>query len=151
MELTDIIILNDKEYTVTLNRESAVHIERYGKIQENMQKVAKPVIEYVDRDILKGENPFATPIDEDKLLEEANQKEELLTVVISKAFWIWLYPKHQIDYEDVYSIIKDYMQDDEKAEFIGGKYAEYLDKSTNIRQKYLDEQKKVKAQAMKKN
>ena len=135
MELNEIIILNDKEYTLTLNRESAIHIERYAKIKEVMQEIAKPTIEYINRDIEKGENPFATQIDEDKLLEEVDKKEELLIQTISKAFWIWLYPVHKLEYEEIYSIIKDYMQDDENIEFISEKYAEYLEKSASIRQK----------------
>lgn len=151
MELNETIKLNEVEYTLTLNRESAIHIERYAKVQESMQEVSKPTIDYVDRDIQKGENPFANPIDEDKLLEEVDSKEELLVKTISKAFWVWLYPKHQLDYEEVYPIIKSYMTDTEKAEFIGTKYAEYLDKSISVRNEFLEEQKKAKAQAMKKN
>lgn len=151
MELNEIIILNDKEYTLTLNRESAIHIERYAKIKEVMQEIAKPTIEYINRDIEKGENPFATQIDEDKLLEEVDKKEELLIQTISKAFWIWLYPVHKLEYEEIYSIIKDYMQDDENIEFISEKYAEYLEKSASIRQKFVEEQKNMKAQTMKKN
>ena len=151
MELNVIIILNDKEYTLTLNRESAIHIERYAKVQESMQEIAKPTIEYVDREIIKGENPFLNDIDEEKLSEEVDKKEELLNQTISKAYWIWLYPKHKLDYEEVYEIIKDYMQDDENIEFISEKYAEYLEKSASIRRKFVEEQKNVKAQTMKKN
>lgn len=151
MELNENIILNDKEYTLTLNRESAVHIERYARVQESMSFVSKPSIDYVNREIKEGENPFENPIDEDKLLEEVNQKEELLTKTIAKAFWVWLYPKHKIEYNDVYLIIKDYLQDEVKSDFIGTKYAEYLEKSANIRSEFVEEQKKMKAQAMKKN
>lgn len=151
MELNDTIVLNEKEYTVTLNRESAIHIERYAKLQDSMQEITKPTIEYVNRDIEKGENPFANPIDEEKLLEEVDKKEELLIKLISKAFWIWLYPVHKLDYEEVYSIIKDYMQDDEKVEFISDNYSKYLDKSSAIRQKFVEEQKNMKAQTMKVN
>ena len=118
MELNEIIILNDKEYTLTLNRESAIHIERYAKIKESMQEIAKPTIEYVDREIIKGENPFLNDIDEEKLSEEVDKKEELLNQTISKAYWIWLYPKHKLDYEEVYEIIKNNMQDEEDIQHI---------------------------------
>lgn len=151
MELNEIIILNEKEYTVTLNRESAVHIERYSKFQENIGKLSKSTIDYVERDIEKGENPFAEPIDEEKFMEEVNRKEELLIDMFAKAFWIWLYPKHKMDYEEVYSIIKDYMQDDEKSEFISANYFNFFEKSTTIRQNFIDEQKNLKAQTTKKN
>lgn len=151
MELLENITLNEVEYTLTLNRESAIHIERYAKVQESLLEVSKPTVEYVDREILKGENPFEKPIDEDKLLEEVNEKEELLVKTIAKSFWIWLYPKHKLDYEEVYSIIKGYMQSVENAEFIGTKYSEYLDKSISVRNDFIEEQKKAKAQATKKN
>lgn len=150
MVLNETIILNEKEYTVTLNRESAVHIERYSKTQENLEKVSQSSIEYVDV-IQKGENPFEMSIDEDKLLEEINNKEEILISLISKGFWIWLHPVHKMDYEDVRVIISEYMNDENKSEFITKKYFEYLDSSSNIRQKFVEEQKKLKAQATKKN
>ena len=47
MKLNEVIELNGKEYTVELNRESAVKIEQYVNMAEILEKINQPL--YLDK------------------------------------------------------------------------------------------------------
>lgn len=146
MKLNEIIELNKKEYTVELNRESILRIEQYASQEKFDEEYNKVILEdKTDKEIADDENPFAESIDEDALEESANKKIELIKTKISRAFWIWLYPVHKLSYKEVQEILQPYFDDDEKAEFIGVKYKEFSEKSIEVREKYLEERKNLKA------
>lgn len=148
MKKNEIIELNGKEYTLELNRESAIRIEQYTNLQKTMREINKPLINYVD-EIEKGTNPFENEIDFDLMEQEAENKLKNLHKIIENAFWIWLYPNHKLDKDEVSKIIAPYYETDEKMEFISKKYSELMEKSTEINQKYLEELKNLKAQTNK--
>lgn len=150
MKLHEIIVLNDKEYTVELNRETALAIDRYINMNKSMKIVYKNLYEYLDdKKIESGENPFDNVIDEEDILKQLEEKEKQLKLTFAKAFWIWLYPVHKLDYDEVYKIIESYTSDEKKSSYIAEKYSEFLDKSINVRKEFIKEQKKLKAQIMK--
>lgn len=148
MKRNEIIELNGVEYTLEINRESSVKIEQYTNFAKSMEQVRKPVINYID-EISDDENPFATEIDFDKMQEEAETKLNTLHKIIERAFWVWLYPNHKLNIKEVKKIIEPYYETDEKMEFISKKYSEYLKLSTEITDKYVNEQKNLKALASK--
>ena len=69
--------------------------------------------------------------------------------MIAKAFWLWLYPKHKLDYDEVYEMIAPYFEDEEKTTFISNEYGRLLKESTEIQEKYMEELKNLKALANK--
>lgn len=150
MKKNEIIELNGKEYTLELNRDSFLQIDKICNIQKSMEIVQKSLYEYVD-EIDDNYNPFENPIDEEKIKEEVKLKEDTLHKIIERAFFIWLYPNHKLTITEVKNLLKPYFEDEEKANFIGEKYGEYIQKCVEIRETYNEEQKNLEALANKKN
>lgn len=150
MKKNEIIELNGKEYTLELNRDSFLQIDKICNIQKSMEIVQRGLYEYVD-EIDDNYNPLENAIDEEKIQEEVKLKEETLHKIIERAFFIWLYPNHKLTISEVKEILKPYFEDEEKANFIGEKYGEYIQKCVEIRETYNEEQKNLKALASKKN
>lgn len=148
MKLNEIIELNGKEYTVELNRESIVKIEQYVKIQDTLVKITEPIFEdKSEMEIADDENPFAESINEDEVEKINEEREQALKKMYTRAFWIWLYPVEKLSYNSVKELIEPYMQDEKKAEYLAKKYEDFTVKSADIRKKYIEERKNLKALA----
>lgn len=144
----EIIELNNKEYTVTLNRQSVLKIEQYTNLQKSLVEIKKDVIDHIE-EIKENEDPFAEEIDIDEMQKKAEEKLNILHRIIERAFWIWLYPKHKLNINEVKEIIAPYYEDDSKMEYISELYNDLLNKSYTISNKYYEEQKNLKALANK--
>lgn len=149
MKRNEIIELNGQEYILELNRESALKIEQRTNMQQAMEKIKSQPYEYID-EIDENEDPFADKIEIDKVIEEIEEKNETLEKLISVAFYIWLYPNHKLNIKQVRELLAPYFNDEEKMNFIGEKYGEYMKLSSEISSKYIEEQKNLKALANKK-
>lgn len=148
MKLNEIIELNGKEYTVELNRESILRIEQYTSLKDASAEISKPVIKDKSKEeISDEENPFAEEISEDELEKEAEDKSKTIKKVMSRAFWIWLYPQEKLSISQVEEILSPYYENEEKAEELTKIYMDLTEKSVDIRQKYLEERKNLKALA----
>ena len=134
----EIIELNNKEYTVTLNRQSVLKIEQYTNLQKSLVEIRKDVIDHIE-EIKENENPFAEEIDIDEMQKKAEEKLNILHRIIERAFWIWLYPKHKLNINEVKEIIAPYYEDDSKMEYISELYNDLLNKSYTISNKYYEE------------
>lgn len=148
MKLNEIIELNGKEYTVELNRESILRIEQYTNLKQSSQEINKPVIEdKSQKEISADENPFADEISEDELEKSNDEKEETVKKVMTRAFWIWLYPQEKLSISQVEEILNPYYESEQKAQELSDIYMDLTKKSIDIRQKYLEERKNLKALA----
>lgn len=148
MKLNEVIELNGKEYTVELNRESILRIEQYTNFKNTSNEIKTTAIEDKSKkEILEDENPFGDEISEDKLEEDAENKQKTIKNVMAKAFWIWLYPVEKLSYKQVEDILEPYYENDEKAEELSQLYVDLSKKSVEIREKYLEERKNLKALA----
>lgn len=148
MKLNEVIELNGKEYTVELNRESILKIDQYTNTKKTADEMYKTVIkDKSEIDLKDDEDPFAEEIPEDKLEEEAREKEKLIKKVLTRAFWIWLYPQEKLSISEVEKILEPYFEDEEKAEKISAIYEDLSKKSVDIREQYLEERKNLKALA----
>lgn len=148
MKLDEIIKLNGKEYTVELNRESILKIEQYTNLTKSSEEIQKSIFEdKSDKEVLDDENPFAEEISEDDIENSAKTKEDTIKKVFVRAFWIWLYPKEKLAISKVEEILKPYFEDDEKAQELSNMYLDLSKKSVDIRDKYLEERKNLKALA----
>lgn len=148
MKLNEVIELNGKEYTVELNRESILKIEQYTNLRQSSQEINKSAFEDKSKkEISDDENPFAEEISEDELEKSATSKEELIKKVMTRAFWIWLYPQEKLSISQVEEILNPYYNSEEKAKELSDIYMQLTEKSVDIRQKYLDERKNLKALA----
>lgn len=148
MKLNEVIELNGKEYTVELNRESILRIEQYTNLKQSSQEINKPVIEdKSQKEISADENPFADEISEDELEKSNDEKEETVKKVMTRAFWIWLYPQEKLSISQVEEILNPYYESEQKAQELSEIYMDLTKKSIDIRQKYLEERKNLKALA----
>lgn len=143
MKKEEIIELNGTEYTVVLNRESFLRIDKYANLNKAASIIEKNLYEYVE-EIEDGMNPFEDEIDEENFIKE---KENVLKELVKKAFWIWLYPNYKFDYSKVCELIEPLFEDSEKSEFIINKYTEFLSACTSM---IPDESKNLDAQSNKK-
>lgn len=148
MKLNEIIELNGKEYTVELNRESILRIEQYTNLKNASEKInATTLTDKSEKQISDNEDPFAETISEDKLEESAKEKEDIIKSVMTKAFWIWLYPVEKLSISKVEEILAPYFEDDKKAEELTDIYVDLSEKSVDIRKKFLEERKNLEALA----
>lgn len=150
MKRNEIIELNGEEYTLELNRESAVKIEQRTNMQNSIKKLYEGSVDYID-EIDEEENPFSEEINFDEIIEKAEEKEKIMQKIICVAFYIWLYPNHKLKYNEVVELLKPYFEDEDKLEYISEKYGEYMKLSSEISGKYIEERKNLKAQTNKKN
>ena len=82
----------------------------------------------------------------DKFVEE---KDNTLKKMITRAFWIWLYPNHKLNINQVEEILKSEFNDDDKYDKLVEKYSEFLNECVEIKAQYEEERKNLKAQANK--
>lgn len=148
MKLNEVIELNGKEYTVELNRESAVKIEQYVNMAEILEKINQPLyLDKSNKEILDNEDPFADIMSDEEVMKISEEKDNALIKAYSRAFWIWLYPVEKLKLKEVEELLLPYMQDEVKAIYINNKYEEFTKKSIELRENYLKELKNLKAQA----
>lgn len=148
MKKNEIIELNGVEYTVELNRDSFLKIDQYCDTKKSMDIINRGFYKYVD-EIDDNTNPFATTISDEEIEKEVQLKNDTLHKIVERAFWIWLYPVHKLSISEVKEILKPYLEDEEKATWLGQKLGEFLQKSVEVREAYNKEQKNLKAQISK--
>jgi len=152
MKRNEIIELNGKEYTLELNRESFIQVDRLCNIEKSMALLRKDLYDYLDEVELTDDFDLnKLNIDEDKIDEEIKQREKKLKDIIERAFFIWLNPNHHLNITQVREILKPYFEDEEKYGWLGEKYGKYLQECVEIRDQYNTERKNLEAQANKKN
>lgn len=151
MKRNEIIELNGKEYTLELNRQSALKIEQRTNDKE-IQKISKELLkepfEYIEK-IDLNEDPFADEIDVNSMVDNTIALEKALRYKICVAFYIWLYPNHKLNIEQVQELLKPYFEDEEKIAYISKEYTKFEKLSSEISERYIQELKNLKAQANK--
>lgn len=152
MKKNEIIELNGKEYTLELNRDSFLQIDKLCNIDKTMEIANKNLYEYMDEVELDDNfNLDLVKVDEETLNKEIEEKEKVLFRAIERSFLIWLYPNHKLTPNQVKEILKPYFEDEEKADWIGQQWGKYINECVEIREEYKEEQKNLKALANKKN
>lgn len=146
MKRNEIIELNGVEYTVELNRDSFIQIDKICNIAKSMQILNRGLYDYLDDEELNDDyNPFENMTSEEDMEKEIKTKEDILKKITTRAFFIWLYPNHKLTLSQVNEILKPYLEDEKKADWLGQKLGEFLNKSVEVRQEYNEEQKNLKA------
>ena len=108
MKKNEIIELNGVEYTLELNRDSFLQIDKICNVQKSMEIINKGLYEYQE-EIDDNYNPFENLISEEDLEKEVILKEQTLYKIVERAFFIWLYPNHKLTISQVKEIIKPYL------------------------------------------
>jgi len=146
MKRNEIIELGGKEYTVELNRDSFIQIDKICHIDKSMQILNRGLYDYVDEEELDDNyNPFENATTDEDIEKEVELKENTLRKITIRAFFIWLYPNHKLTLSQVSEILKPYLEDEKKANWLSDKLGEYLRKSIEIREEYNEQQKNLKS------
>ena len=150
MKRNEIIELGGKEYTVELNRDSFIQIDKICNIAKTMQILNRGLYDYIDEEELDDNyNPFENNTTDEDIEKEVELKDKTLRKITIRAFFIWLYPNHKLSLSQVAELLTPYIDDEKKAEWLGNKLGEFLQKSVEVREAYNQEQKNLKALANK--
>lgn len=149
MKRNEIIELNGVEYTLELNRDSFLQIDKICNVQKSMEVIQKGLYDYVD-EIDDNYNPLENTISDDDLEKEIQEKENVLHKIVERSFFIWMYPNHKLTISQVKEILAPYFEDEKKVEWLGEKLGQYLQECVEIRESYNQERKNLKAQTNKK-
>lgn len=146
MKKNEIIELNGVEYTVELNRDSFIQIDKICNITKSMEILNRGLYEYIDdQELDDNYNPFENATTDEDIEKEVELKQNTLKKITTRAFFIWLYPNHKLTLSQVSEILKPYIEDEKKAEWLGNKLGEFLNKSVEVRQEYNEKQKNLKS------
>ena len=148
MKKIEKIELNGEEYTLELNRDSFLQIDKICNVQRAFDIINRGLYDYVDEIDDNYDPTKGIPTDEE-LENEVALKEKELHKLVENSLFIWMYPNHKLPISKVKEIVKPYLEDEEKANFIGQKVGEYLRECISIRESYNEERKNLKAQANK--
>ena len=150
MKKNEIIELNGVEYTLELNRDSFLQIDKLCNVQKSFQILEAPMYNYVEGEIDDNFDPSTLITDDEELDKEVELKNKTLEKLIERSLLIWLYPNHKLNISQVRELIKPYLEDDEKSKELGAKIGQYLRECITIRENYIEERKNLKAQTNKK-
>lgn len=146
MKRNEIIELNGEEYTLELNRDSFLQIDKLCNIQKSMEIVQRGLYEYMDEEEIDDNFDInSLNISEEELEKEVEVKENTLHKIIERAFLIWLYPNHHLKLSEVRKLLKSYFDDEKKAKILGEQFGKYLQECIEIREEYNKERKNLKA------
>ena len=148
MKKNEIIELNGVEYTLELNRDSFIQIDKICNIDKSFEIIYRKLYDYIE-DIDDNYNPLENAITDEELQKEIELKEETLSKLVSRCLFIWLYPNYKLPISKVQEMVKPYLEDEEKAQMIGNKIGQCLKECIDIREEYNQEQQNLKALASK--
>jgi len=156
MKKNEIIELDGKEYTLELNRDSFIKIDKLCNITKSLEIINRNFYEYMDEVELSDDyNPLEDTsmedLNEENLEAEVKLKEETLHRLVERSMYLWLYPNHKLSITQVKDLLKPYFEDEEKAEWLGSKVGQLLQECREVRESYVNEQKNLQALANKKN
>lgn len=152
MKKNEIIELNGQEYTLELNRDSFIQIDQLCNIEKTFKMLDRDFYQYYDEEELPDDFDLEKlKLNQETLEKELEEREKVLFRTIERSFLIWLYPNHKLSISQVKEMLKPYLEDEEKAKWIGQKWGEYINECIDIRDSYNEEQKNLKALANKKN
>ena len=151
MKKTEIIELNGKEYTLELNRDSFIQIDRACNVEKSFQIMYEDMYDYFDEAELDDNfNPNILIVDDEDLDKKIELKQKTLEKLVTRALVIWLYPNYQMPISEVKALLEPYFNDEEKAKELGYKVGQYIKECVDIRNDYIEERKNLKAQVNKK-
>ena len=149
MKKNEIIELNGTEYTLELNRLSFLQIDKLCNVDKSMEISRRGFYQYLD-DVEIDDNfdidSLNVDLSDEAIEKEAKLKEKTMRNLIERAFLIWLNPNHHLNITQVREILKPYLDDEEKAKWLFGKYGEYLQECYQIRESYNEQRKNLEAQ-----
>jgi tRNA uridine 5-carbamoylmethylation protein Kti12 len=113
MKRTKEISLNGVDYTLELNRESFIQIDKICNLKKLMSEISKDPYEYVD-EIDDDYNPLESTPTIEEIQKQTEEKIVDTKKLYERGFFVWLYPNHKLKISEVQEILKPYFEDSEK-------------------------------------
>lgn len=132
MKRTKEIKLNGKDYTLELNRDSFVQIDKICNIKKMYQEFSKEPYKYID-DITDDYNPMEDIPSVDDIQKNVENKYENLKKLYERGFFIWLYPNHKLKISEVQEILKPYFEDEDKFVELDNLFNETMEDCVKVR------------------
>ena len=153
MKKNEIIELNGQEYTLELNRDSYIQIDKLCNISKSLEIINRDFYKYIDEEEISDDFDPTKMLDitDENIQKEVELKEKTLYRLIERSLYLWLYPKYGFTITKVKEIIKPYLEDENKANELGELVGKYLNECLQVREQYIEEQKNLKALANKTN
>ena len=126
------IELNGKQYVLELNRESFAQIDKICNIRKMYAEFSKEPYEYID-EIDDNYNPMEDVPNLEEIQKQAEQKVINVKKLYERAFFIWLYPNHQLKLKEVQEILKPYFEDYEKFIELDNLFIETMNDCVSVR------------------
>lgn len=133
MKRTKEIELNGNKYILELNRESFAQIDKICNIRKMYNQLSKEPYEYVD-DINDDYNPMEDIPDLEDMQKQAEEKMENIKKLYERAFFIWLYPNHELKISEVQEILKPYFEDEEKFAWLDDLFNETMEDCVKVQE-----------------
>ena len=153
MKKNEIIELNGTEYTVELNRESFLQIDKLCNVDKSFNIIQRGFYHYMD-DVEIDDNfdvdSLNIELSDEALKKEADLKNQTMNRLVERAFLIWLNPNHHLNITEVRELLKPYLDDEEKSRWLFEKFGQFYQESYQIRESYVEERKNLEAQINKK-
>ena len=149
MKKNEIIELNGEEYTLELNRDSYVQIDKLCNIAKSMEIINRDFYKYLDEEEITDDFDPTKMVDitDESIQKEVEIKEKTLFRLIERSLYLWLYPKYGFTITKIREMIKPYLEDENKANELGEKVGRLLNECLAVREQYVEEQKNLKALA----
>ena len=152
MKRNEIIELNGVEYTLELNRESFLQIDKLCNIEKTMNFIKSGLYEYLDEEELTDDFDLSKlDINEEDIEKKLEDKSKKIKDVMERAFLIWLNPNHHLTITQIIELLQPYYDNEEKFNWLGEQYGKYLKECIEIREESNKERKNLLAQTNKKN
>ena len=87
MKKNEIIELNGVEYTLELNRDSFIQIDKICNIDKSFEIIYRRLYDYIE-DIDDNYNPLEHAITDEELQKEIELKDETLSKLVSRCLFI---------------------------------------------------------------
>lgn len=138
----EIILVGEKEYTLTLTRKGITAIEKYtslSKKKDEFKKNEQNSIKYVD-EIKENEDPFADLND-----EEQERKIDESLELMKRVLWICLWDAHKMSIEQVRELLVQII-DENKYDELNSVIEKLVANINKQPSEYLKNMKALKAQ-----
>lgn len=144
MKRNEIIELNGVEYTLELNRESYLAIDKVCDINKCMNILYRNIYDTIDN-IPDNYDPYANLPSEEDIDKEIELKLNTLKTLSERTLFVCLYPNHKLSLNEVKELIKPCLEDEEKKKWLAGQIGNYIRICIEIRDAYNEERKNLQA------
>lgn len=146
MNREEIIKINGEEYTVTLNRNSFLLLDKYINFKKLRKIIYEELNEHID-EISDDDDPtiYSDSILDD-YIESNKEKEKIYLDSVIRGYYVLLAPKHHLKYSEVKTLLEPVLKNEKELSYLATKLSYYFKECVRLQDKEI---KNLKAQTNK--